>query len=98
MGRGWKNVNPKRTDRPPSDLPPAMHRVYNQIKRYTESQMQKEYANELFQYRVRYRNGFPRRIHYSQKVRQLNHLLVRLASRQVSPQYALRELERMRNL
>lgn len=98
MGRGWKNGNPKHTVRLARDLPVTAERVYNRIKRYTEQEMAREYANELFQYRVRYRNGFPRRIHYSQKVRQLQHLMAKVARRNVSPQYALRELERMRNL
>jgi len=97
MGRGWKNTNAK-VRVSPKDVPEDVERAYKRIRAYTEMCMRKEYSSELFSYRVRYRSGSPKRYHYSPKVRMLHRLMIRLVKYQISPEHALMQLERIKQM
>ena len=96
MGRGWKNTNAKVRIRR-KDLPEDVDRAYNKIKAYTEKRMRQEYSSEMFAYRVRYRYGFPKRIHYGRQVRALHRTMEKMIRYQISPEHALMQLEWIRN-
>ena len=93
MGKGWKNTNARVKVKRSENLPPDAERVYRKIRIATERCMNEDYAREMFEYRVRYRHGSPGRIHYRTKTKLLIDLLNRVASKQVSHRWALRELE-----
>lgn len=98
MGRGWKNSGPRFEIRPPTPLPPDVERVFNRIRRYAAESARHDYAKQLFEYRVRYRRGNPKRVYYSQKTKLLIRLADLLARKQISHRYAIHELEWIRKL
>jgi len=98
MGRGWRNTPPKAKARRIENLPPEVERVYKRICRAAEQEMRADYAREMYEYRVRYRYGYPNRIHFSEKTKCLCDLMERVARKQTSARYALHELERIRNM
>jgi len=95
MGRGWRNQTVKVRLRA-KDVPEDVEKVYKIIRAYTEECMATEYAREIFNWRVR-RGGFPKRIHYSRRVKELNRLMHRVLKYKTSPEYAMLRLERMQN-
>lgn len=97
MGRGWKNSLPKARPRKTPGLTSEAEQLYGRIRRYAEECMQKEYARELFQYRVKHRTGSPNRFHYSEKVKRLQRLMVLVAQNRIILRCAERELEWMQN-
>ena len=93
MGRDWRSAGPKARARKVADLLPKEERVYKKIRLAAEMAMREDAAREKFEYRVRYRCGYPCRIHYRTKTKLLIDLMNRMASKQVGHRWALMELE-----
>lgn len=93
MGRGWRNAGRKVKVKRSENLSPDAERVYKRIKIAAERCVNEDYAREMYEYRVRYRYGSPARIHYRTKTKLMIDLLGRVAFKQVSHRWALRELE-----
>ncbi len=98
MGKGWRSNAPKLRGHRISDLSPDALRVYTKIRRLTEYCMQEDFAIEMFEYRLRYRYGHPKRVHYSWKTRLLQDLLERVAQRKVSTYRAEMELDNIKRM
>ena len=94
MSKGWRNSNPKTKAIKTANLPPEVTRVCDKIRRELEESMRLDHADELYQYRVRYRYGSPKRIHYSERTKFLKRLLESTAKQEISPRYAMIELHR----
>lgn len=97
MGRGHRNTGPKLKAHSLEGLSPDAERVYKRIRQYAEQCMQADYAQEVYEYRVRYRYGYPSRIHYSWKTRRLLHLMDLLARKEIGINAARNELERIKH-
>ena len=93
MGRDWRSAGPKARARRVADLRPEEERVYKKIRLAAEMAMREDAALEKYEYRVRYRYGYPCRIHYRTKTKLLIDLMNRVAAKQVSHRWALQELE-----
>ena len=84
MGKGWRNTAPKPKGHRISDMDPEALSLYTEIRLLAKKHMQRDYARELYEYRVRYRYGRPGRIHYSWKTRRLLDLLDRFGRNKIS--------------
>lgn len=98
MGKGWRNNAPEPKGHRLSNMSVDCLRIYTKIRILTEQCMKEDFALEMFEYRLRYRYGHPKRIHYSWKTRRLQDLLERTAKNKISAYRAQLEFESIKKM